>query len=428
MSVVATPRPAAPLTRTASNGLRLVASPCSGGLATIAIVLPAGTLYEVGDARPGAAHLLARLLTQGTHTFPTAEALAMHLETLGGAYSAGAEHDLTSVVVSVPATELPSALAAAIEIATQPTLAERSVRLERRRFSGQLRGAAAVPAARAGDLADKLLWPDSPEGWTSLELARAVSRLQRSDLESFHAAQFGVSGAALAIATPTPLEQALASVEAATARWPAGAPRSPVIPALGQERAAAAAMAADLAYLVLAAPAVRRGHPDSDALNLLSIVLGGGATSRLFVEVREKRGLCYGIGCRLAGHSLGGTLRIDAGVPPDHLKEAVDAIIEQIQDVAATASDQEVDKARAMLLGHLAMESDRPETWARRYSRDIVQLGRPRTFQEIVAIYQALDAARVRQVAGAYFTPDKLRLSVAGPAVTRRQVRGLVPG
>jgi predicted Zn-dependent peptidase len=411
-----------PLRRTAANGLQLVASACNGGLASIAIAVPCGTTNETGTVPLGASLLLGRLLTQGSGEFPTAERLAMYLETLGSVYSAGADQDVTAITVSTPFEDLESALRAAIDITTNPLLGKGALRVERRRLTGQFRAAAAVPASRAGDLADKLLWPDSPEGATSQEMARAMARLDRDAVAALHSDRFRAGGAALAIATPGSLDAALDTAEAAVQAWPGGRPTAAPAPAGGSQRVAAAAMKADLAYLALAAPAAPRGHPDADGLNLAAVVLGGGATSRLFVEVREKRGLCYGIGCRYAAQANAGALRIEAGVPADRLSDAIAAIVEQLEDVAAAATEEEVAKARALLLGHLAMESDRPETWPRRYSRDLVQLGRIRTYSDIVTALDAVTPADIRRLTGAYLAPEQLRFSVAGPGVTRARV------
>ncbi|HEY8743918.1 MAG TPA: pitrilysin family protein [Chloroflexota bacterium] len=411
-----------PLQRRAANGLQLVASPCNGGLATIAVALPCGTTDESGATPLGASLLLGRLLTQGSQQFPDAETLAMYLETLGGVYNAGTDQDVTAIIASVPADELEAALRAVVDITTRPLLESRVLRVERRRLAGQFRAATAVPSSRAGDLADKLLWPDSAEGRTSQEMARAIPRLDRPALAALHEQRFGAGSAALAIATPGDMGAALDMAESTVASWPGGKAEPAPPPAIGNERVAAAAMPADLAYLSLAAPAVPRGHPDADGLNLAAVVLGGGATSRLFVEVREKRGLCYGIGCRYIAQANTGALRIEAGVPADRLDDAIKAILEQLQDLAAAGNEEEVAKARALLLGHLAMESDRPETWARRYSRDLVQLGRIRTYADIVTALEAVTTADVRRITAAYLAPALLRFSVAGPGVRRAQL------
>lgn len=422
MTTINAPSATPPLRHTAGNGLQLIASSCTGGLATIAIALPCGTTDETGSVPLGAALLLGRLLMQGSRQFPDAEALAMYLETLGGVYSTGTDQDVTAVMASVPVDELDAALRAVVDLTTNPRLEPSVLRVERRRLAGQFRAGAAVPASRAGDLADKLLWPDSPEGRTSREMASAIPRLSRDALTALHAERFGAGGAALAIATPGDLATALDTAEAAALLWTGSKPVAAPAPNLGDGRVAAAAMPADLAYLSLAAPALPRGHPDADGLNLTAVVLGGGATSRLFVEVREKRGLCYGIGCRYIAQTNAGALRIDAGVPPDRLDDAIMAILEQVQDLAVAATDAEVAKARALLLGHLAMESDRPETWARRYSRDLVQLGRVRTYADIATAMEAVTASDVRRLTAAYLGPAQLRFSVAGPGVTRARV------
>ncbi|MGI8913914.1 MAG: hypothetical protein ACR2JY_09090, partial [Chloroflexota bacterium] len=106
----------------------------------------------------------------------------------------------------------------------------------------------------------------------------------------------------------------------------------------------------------------------------------------------------------------------------DRLDDAMHAILEQFQDLAVAGTEAEVAKARALLLGHLAMESDRPETWARRYSRDLVQLGRIRTYDDVVLGLSAVTPADVRRLAATFLAPERLRFSVAGPGVTRARV------
>lgn len=411
------------LERTAKNGLRLLATACGSGIATISLVVPCGSFHDTNDERLGASLLLSRLLTQGTPSFPTSEQLAMHLETLGGVYGAGIEADLTSVVANVPVGELAAATRAVVEMATQPVLPEKAFHQERRRLASQFRASWAVPASRTGDLMDRLLYPKSAEGRTANDLAMAIPRLTLDHLRDLHTARYRPVGSAIAIATPGSLTEALDIAEEAAAGWAGGNVGTIPPPELGSQRTATAAMMADLTYLSVAAPAVPRGHADADGLNVLAVTLGGGATSRLFLEVRERRGLCYGIGCRLNTHSLAGSLRIDAGVPTERFGEAVEAIRQQIAELAAAATDDEVAKAKSLLLGHLAMESDHPSTWARRFGRDLVQLHRIRTHQEIIASLSAVDAIQVRQLTERYMAPEALRLTAAGPQLRSAQVR-----
>jgi predicted Zn-dependent peptidase len=368
------------------------------------------------------------MLTQGNARFPTAEQLAMHLETMGAVYGVSIEPDITSVVVSLPLTELPAALDAAIAIATTPTLPEQALRQERRRLASQFRAAWAIPASRSHDLMDRLLYPGTSEGRTAKDLAEAIPSLTAHDLQSVHDSRFRPAGAALALATPGDLTAALDLAEAAVAHWQGSAPaREPAV-AGGTKRFAGASMTSDLTYLVMAAPGVPRSHPDLDGLNVMAVTLGGGATSRLFLEVRERRGLCYGIGCRLAAHSAGGVIAIDAGVPTDRLAEALGAINGQIDELAQHATEDEVAKAKALLLGHLAMESDHPATWARRFGRDLVQLNRIRTHQEVIDSISAITVADVRRLAGTYLARNRLFLTVAGPgATTSRSERAFGP-
>ncbi|MCL4508539.1 MAG: insulinase family protein [Chloroflexi bacterium] len=391
-------------------------------MAAISAAVPCGLRCDVDSTPLGASVLLARSLSLGSQRFRSSDTLAFAIETLGGTFGVNNDQDMCSAMVTVPADRLLAGLDALVDLLSHPLFPVAALSRERRRCREQLLASAAIPASRAGDLVDQLLWPDSPIGKSAREVARSLRTITRDDVVHLHSTTFGAQGVVVSIATPGSLEQALDASLHAVETWPTGGTPNLGGPGFGEGRCAAAAMPADLVYLAIAAPAVPRGHPDAETLNLLAVMLGGGTTSRLFVEIREKRGLCYDIGCRFVPAATTGAIVIEAGVPPDQFAPASAAIVEQCRQVTSTSAQGELDRARALLLGSLAMQSDRPETWSQRFCRDLLQLNRPRPFSELVATFRAISLEQVHSVAQRYLSPEHLRIAVAGPGVTVRSV------
>lgn len=385
-----------------------------GDIATVVAAFPAGSLFEPGLAPDGAASVLSRIIPYGTASYPDPAALAEAIEGIGGAFGADATDDLARIWATVPADQLEAAARIVGEMAVHPLLPAQAVAREREVLAGRLRAAAAEPSARASELLGTLLWPSSPLGRTYEQQAKAVEQLEQADAVAFHRSQYAGEAAVLGAAAPASVETINRVLEGVAAHWFPGTPRG-VAPVAGVgDRFAHAAVESELAYLALGARAVPFNHPDRYALNLLAVVLGSGMTSRLFLEVREKRGLCYGIGARLSLHHTAGAFSVQAGVPPERLAEAMSAILEQLHLAQSDITETEVQRAKALIRGSLAMESDNVEQGTSRYVSDILAYGRPRLAREIIAALEPIGPAELGHIAEKYLAVEHLHLGIAG--------------
>jgi predicted Zn-dependent peptidase len=269
---------------------------------------------------------------------------------------------------------------------------------------------------------DGLLWGNGPLGQRAVDLARSILHIQWDELVAFHRQAYGPRHAVCVISVPEGLERSLDLAVRSVANW-SGGNVDVVLPLLRAEaRVAVSRMPSDLVYLLLAVPTVPRGHPDADALNLLSVVLGGSTVSRLFREIREKRGLCYDISCRSMVAATTGALLIEAGVSPEGYEEALTAIGGELRRIGDDVEGAELERARTLLLSSLAMQSDRPETWAQRFCRDLLILQRPRPFREIAEALLRITIEELRVVAKRYLRMDELRVAATGMTVSRTRV------
>ena len=177
------------------------------------------------------------------------------------------------------------------------------------------------------------------------------------------------------------------------------------------------------AQLVIGLPALRRDHPDSWTLALLNAVLGDGMSSRLFLSVREERGLAYDIGSGLVDYADAGAIEISAGVDPAGLRDALAAILDELVRLRdELVPPEELDKAKRYLSGGLELRMDETRHVASWIGGQEALHDRVLTLEEALAEIDAVTAEDIARVAGELIRDDGLRLAAVAPA---RYLRGL---
>jgi predicted Zn-dependent peptidase len=168
------------------------------------------------------------------------------------------------------------------------------------------------------------------------------------------------------------------------------------------------------AHLVFGLPGFAHGEPDYYAASLYSTMLGGGMSSRLFQEVREKRGLVYSVYSFHAPYRDGGLLGIYAGTGPERLDELVAVIGGEVGDLGAAASDEEIERARTQMKASLLMARESTGARAESLANRLLIYGRPVPIEEVVAKIEAVDRAALGRVA-ARLAGGPLTAAALGP-------------
>jgi predicted Zn-dependent peptidase len=170
------------------------------------------------------------------------------------------------------------------------------------------------------------------------------------------------------------------------------------------------------AHICLAVPAYRRDHPDSWTIGVLNGVLGEGMSSRLFLSVREELGLAYDVGSGITEYADSGSLGVYAGVDPDKLEPALEAILAELARLRdGEVPADELAKAKAYLSGGLELRMDDTRHLASWIGGQEALHDRVLTLDEALAAVAAVSADDVRRVARELFRDDRLRLAVVAP-------------
>ena len=172
----------------------------------------------------------------------------------------------------------------------------------------------------------------------------------------------------------------------------------------------------DQTQLMLGVPAYPYLHKDEYALNVLSTILGGGMSSRLFLEVREKRGLAYSVHASVDKYPDTGSFVVQAGVEHGKLEKAVETILAEFRKIKRTkVSKEELEKAKSYMKGTMTLALETSDAVAQHASTSLISLGRVRPIEEVIKAIDKVTAADIQRVAKDILKSEKLNLAIIGP-------------
>jgi predicted Zn-dependent peptidase len=193
------------------------------------------------------------------------------------------------------------------------------------------------------------------------------------------------------------------------------------------QRAAADARDITQANVALGIPAVSRHDPDRYPLTILNALLGRGMSSRLFKEVRERRGLAYSVGSSVSRHSDSGMLGISAGVSPENLAEAVKVILDELEKLTQEEiGGDELAKARDYSIGSFRLSLESSMALGQRAGESLLMMGEVEPIEDVVQRLQAVESGDILRVAQRILAREKATLAVVGPDVAEDRVAALL--
>ncbi|MEQ1502585.1 MAG: pitrilysin family protein [Myxococcota bacterium] len=392
------------------GGLRIVALPDAGRIAAIHVTGYGGQLLE-GPRSAGASEAWSRLVLRGAGPYDATE-LAERSDALALALDASAGRSAFSIQASFPATDLDASLDLVGHVLVEPHLADEDWDNVREEILDDQAAQVDRPSAVATDLLWRALWPDHPWRLPSLGTAATIERLGTKALWKHHQAQIAkdnlvitVAGGLDPYAVADRLEAALEPLAAA-----ATIPERTAGPAPGSTRVAKRA-GNEQAIVVVGVRGVPIGHPDRTALALASHLLDA-QSGRLFLKLREQRGLAYGVWAASETGIDGGVFSAGLATDPARVDEAVDALVAELAALASDPPDEvEVDRTRKMMYGLAAMRHQRVSArasdlaWSTRF-------GQPYGLDALKQRLTAVTPTQVRDALRALAFGDAVRVLV----------------
>ena len=390
---------------------------------SVAAYVLAGSRLESAE-QVGVAHFMEHITFKGTAGYPSTRAISEAIEGVGGSFNAATDRESTVYWVRVPRLEAARGVDVLGELIVRPNLKKKEIEGERTVIIEEIRSYLDDPAEYCQTLVQVALFGEGPLGREICGDEDGIRALPSTTIRNFWRATYRPANTVIAIAGDLAHDEALDLASAAFGTGNGAIPGfvpAPDLPAgprvmLGKRDTAQA-------QLAIGVPALRRDHPDSWTLSVLNAILGDGMSSRLFLSVREARGLAYDVSSGLIDYADAGALEISAGVDPDKLPEAIEAILAELVRLRdEPVGDEELAKAKRYLSGGLELRMDETRHVASWIGGQEALHDRVLTVEEAQAAISRVDAAAIQELARRLFRDEVLRLAVVARP---RHLRGL---
>lgn len=415
---------------TLPNGLRvLTATMPQTRSVTLSIYVGAGSRYEEAP-KAGLSHFVEHLCFKGTERRPTAREISEAIDSVGGVLNGGTDRELTVYYCKVARPHFDLALDVLTDLLRRPLFQPEEVEKERKVVIEELAMVADSPAQQVDILIDEILWPEQPLGRDVAGSEETVSALTRQDALDYLHRQYVPNNMVVSVAGNIGHQEVVAAVEAAMGDWAPGVPLGwyPAVPANGARPLAVKYRRTEQAHISLAARGPSSRDRDRHAADLLSVILGEGMSSRLFQELREKRGLCYDVHSYTSHFQDTGAFTVYAGVDPKNAVGAVQAIMEELARLQDGIPEEELHKAKELTKGRMLLRLEDTRNVSGWLGAHELLLGYVKTPEEAMEDLDRVTTDDLRRVAGTVLAEGGLRLAVVGPFRSDRRFAPLLQG
>jgi predicted Zn-dependent peptidase len=403
---------------TLSNGLRVLTAPLDHAQSVACyVMLAAGSRYEHEPNR-GIAHFSEHMFFKGTERRPTARDIAMEVDSIGGEFNAFTSKEYTGYYIRCAAEQRDQAFDVLVDMLRNSKFDPGELEREKGVIIEEMNMYFDTPRDYVGAVYEELVFGSNPLGWETLGTKETILGATRETFLDYIGTWYtpermvvGVAGAVGDDVLPM-LEGLLGDVSGTSP----GGPEPAAIERTREPRVRLHRKDSDQANVALGLPSYPLGHPDRFALQLLGTVLGTGMSSRLFLEVRERRGLAYYVFAFNNSFTDTGTLYAQAGVDLKRAEEAVGVIATEFKKLAdEPVPAAELEKARALAKGRFVLSTESPNGLIMYGLRREVLEGRAAEPEEILAGLDAVTIEDVQRVAQDVIGGSGLRCAVIGP-------------
>jgi predicted Zn-dependent peptidase len=399
------------------NGFKVISSRLSDvDSLAIGIWIKAGGRYE-NINNQGISHLMEHMLFKGTKK-RSCQALKRSIESKGGAFNAFTSEENVCYYVKILSSRLSLAAEVLSDMVLNPALKPEDIEKEKRVVFEEIRMYMDLPMQYVHDLFDSLIWPNHPLGLPLVGNYKTVEKITRKDLikqkEQFYAPNNMVAVACGDIGHDVLVKlmkgffDKRRPVSQPDTKKPLSCNRSASVRFMHKDT--------EQTHLCLGARGISYNHSQRYALSLLSIILGGNMSSRLFNEIREKRSLAYEIGTSLKAYSDTGSFFIHAGIDNKKLYNAVSVMMDELEKIKKNlVTKREFSMAKEYFKSGLLMAMENTMSNMMFFGDQITSTGRIQTKEAILRAVNKVTLADIKRIAEKIFFRHSMKLAIIGP-------------
>ena len=411
-----------------TSGLPVLNAPIEGTAAvTVLAFAGAGSRYEKNSER-GISHFLEHMFFKGGKKYTSTKEVSTVLESVGADFNAFTGKEYAGYYVKVASEQVELACDVLSDMLLNATFPPEEIEKERGVIIEEERMYQDTPMYRAGWDFEQLLFGDHPLGWDTIGTEEVIKKVTQADFKRHQEHLYTPDNCVIAFAGKIADDDALQLTDRFFGTLPGKKQRAfPAFDAYGKDKIFLRTKNTEQAHLVLGVPGVSSQHEDHFAQKLLSIILGGNMSSRMFLRIREARGMCYYISTDVDSYMDAGSVSTRAGVDQSRLHEAISAIRAEYEDIAANGiEEEELTRAKAYLKGRVTLTMEDSEERAHFYGKQQLLYPRVRDLQEYFVEIEKVTKEQVEKLAKRLFTKDLLRLVVIGKEDDQAKLHSLI--
>src|SRR3989344_2895453 len=404
---------------TLPNGLRIILAP-NGGVesATTLVMVGAGSRYE-NAKNSGVSHFLEHMAFKGTKSRPTAREISTLIDGIGAESNAFTGKEITGYYIKSATEHVPLALDILSNMLTESLFKSEEIEREKGVIVEEINLYNDTPMRNIGNVYEKLLYGDTPMGWDVAGKKETVTKFKRSDFIDYMNSLYSADNMVVIIAGNFDKEKILEEIKKKFSgiKKFKTAGKVKVIDTQDKPLVSLVKKTTDQAHFALGVRTVGLDNEeDRYPLSILASILGGGMSSRLFYEVRERRGLSYYVRTNADEYTDVGHLTTFVGADPKRLEEAIKVVLDEYRKISdhKEIDSDEVKKAKEYTKGHFVLSLEDSQTVAVLYAMQEILENKIDNAEEIIKKIEKVTLDDIRRVSKKYLDTKNLSLAVIG--------------
>jgi predicted Zn-dependent peptidase len=402
---------------TFQSGLRLVTEKLEGTKAvTVLVLVGAGSRYENQELR-GISHFLEHMFFKGAERFTDTKEVSEAIDSVGGEFNAFTGKEYAGYYVKVASESLEIACDVLSDMLIHSKFKQEEIEKERGVILEEYNMYQDTPMYQIGWNFENLVFGDQPLGWDQIGTKELIKSVNHEDFVKYKAKLYTPDNTVIAVVGNVDHKQVVEMIgkyfemEAGEKAY-----EFKGIEEMDGGKLYLKEKKTEQAHIAVGFPGYKEDHKDHWALKLLSVILGGNMSSRMFLGVREAKGLSYYIHTSTDNYMDGGVIVTNAGVDLTRIDEAIEGIIHEYKRVKeADVPAAELKKAKSYLKGKMVLSLEDSEEFAHLLAKYELLHGTVRDPEEIMKLIDKVTVEDVRRVAEDLFKADKMKLAVIGP-------------
>ena len=400
------------------NGLRIITVPMENANSiTVLILVGTGSKYETKDIN-GISHFLEHMFFKGTVKRPTTLNISETLDSVGGEYNAFTSKEVTGFYAKVDKKHSDVALDWISDIFLNSKFDEKEMEREKGVIIEEVNMYLDTPTAYLGDLWEKLLYGDQPAGWMVIGEKENILSFNREKVVDYYKSHYSSSNVIVCIAgavVTSEIEEKIKGYFGKIEKWQEPE-KNKVKESQSEPNVLLHYKKTDQTHFCLGVRAFNLFDERKYALSLLSVILGGNMSSRLFIKVRERNGLAYSIHTSSDNSTDTGYLVTQAGIDHKNLEKSIELILQEYKNLRdKQITEKELQKAKDYLKGTTSLSLDSSDSQASFYAGQELLEKNILTPEDKFKKIDEVTVDDIKKIAEEIFLPEKLNLAVIGP-------------